>query len=136
MELLLNLLWATLAAAAFFVGVRRRPLSSKSRWVSRFTTLLALGCVLVLLFPVVSASDDLQAAQALAEDAINRVPKSIAPLQQVKQFGSSSLLFPVLSLFLLFVLVRSGFRLPELARCKPLERQDIPRKGRSPPSFL
>jgi hypothetical protein len=37
--------------------------------VSPLQTLLALGCTLVLLFPVISASDDLHAMRAEMEDS-------------------------------------------------------------------
>ena len=47
-ELLLNAFWLALAAAAFLVVPRRS---------SRAT--LGIACVLVLLFPIISVSDDL-----------------------------------------------------------------------------
>lgn len=48
METLLNLLWLTIAITALLKAPRR---STRS--------LIALGCVLALLFPIISISDDL-----------------------------------------------------------------------------
>jgi hypothetical protein len=58
MELFLNLLWLTLVVPA--VLILRRHSSSKSLWHPHsFRAIVLLGCLLVLLFPVVSATDDL-----------------------------------------------------------------------------
>ena len=64
MELLLNLAWLLLAVPAWWLwrGSRGAPkLSSRQ-------CLLTLGCVLVMLFPVVSATDDLRAVRAVLEE--------------------------------------------------------------------
>jgi hypothetical protein len=68
MELLLNLLWVLLALPAYWLW-RRDAEARSARWVSALQGLLALGCVLVLLFPVISASDDLHAMRAEMEDS-------------------------------------------------------------------
>ena len=64
MELLLNLLWLALALPGVWLW-RRQSLRARNwqrpGWVR---ALLLLGCALVLLFPVVSASDDLNAMRA------------------------------------------------------------------------
>ena len=133
MELLLNLLWAMLTVSAFYVVVRQPLRPNGSGYISRCTMLLALGCALVLLFPVVSASDDLHAGQALTEDAMKRVHQGIAPLQQVKHFGSTWLFLSLLSLNLLFALVLKGSRQLQSATVIPGDRQRLPQDGRSPP---
>lgn len=68
MELLLNLAWVLLALPAYWlwrdcsgVSGRRRP--------SSLQCLLALGCMLVILFPVVSATDDLHAMRSEMEES-------------------------------------------------------------------
>ena len=65
MELLLNLLWLLLAFPAWWLWRGRRA-------AGHFTSvqcLLALGCLLVILFPVVSATDDLRAMRAEMEES-------------------------------------------------------------------
>jgi len=68
MELLLNLAWVLLALPAYWLW-RRDAGSRGTRRVSALQGLVALGCVLVLLFPVISASDDLHAMRAEMEDS-------------------------------------------------------------------
>jgi hypothetical protein len=63
MELFLNLAWLLLALPAYWLWRRG------TRRFSSLQCLLALGCVLVLLFPVISASDDLHAMRAEMEDS-------------------------------------------------------------------
>ncbi len=68
MELLLNLAWLLLALPAYWLW-RRGAETRLTRRVTSLQCLLALGCVLVLLFPVISASDDLHAMRAEMEDS-------------------------------------------------------------------
>jgi hypothetical protein len=68
MELLLNLAWMLLALPACWLW-RREAGARAARRLSSLQCLLALGCVLVLLFPVISASDDLHAMRAEMEDS-------------------------------------------------------------------
>jgi hypothetical protein len=68
MELLLNLAWVLLALPAYWLW-RRDAGSALARRFSSLQCLMALGCVLVLLFPVISASDDLHAMRAEMEDS-------------------------------------------------------------------
>jgi hypothetical protein len=65
MELLLNLAWLLLAVPAWWLWCGRKP----ARKVSSLHCLLALGCILVVLFPVVSATDDLRAMRAEMEES-------------------------------------------------------------------
>jgi hypothetical protein len=68
MELLLNLAWVLLALPAYWLW-RRDDEARLARRVTPLQCLLALGCVLVLLFPVISASDDLHAMRAEMEES-------------------------------------------------------------------
>jgi len=69
MELLLNLCWLMLALPAYWLWRRSaRSAREAGRFESR-PCLLVLGCVLLLLFPVVSATDDLQAMRPEAEES-------------------------------------------------------------------
>lgn len=61
MELLLNLLWLLLAVPAYWLCRRERKRS--------LLGIVTLGCVLVLLFPVISATDDLHAMRAEMEES-------------------------------------------------------------------
>lgn len=63
MELVLNLVWTLLAATMVFLWIRFGPKNSMSRRMQ----FLALAVLLLILFPVVSVTDDLQAAQNPAE---------------------------------------------------------------------
>ena len=68
MELLLNLAWVLLVLPAYWLWRRDAGLRA-GRSVTSLQCLLALGCALVLLFPVISASDDLHAMRAEMEDS-------------------------------------------------------------------
>jgi hypothetical protein len=71
MELLLNLIWLLLVVPAFWVW--HRASDGRSGGVRQSgPCLLTLGCVLMLLFPVVSATDDLQAMRPEMEEAGGR----------------------------------------------------------------
>jgi hypothetical protein len=68
MELLLNLFWLLLAMPAFWLWRYSRT-TPERRKASPFYCLLALGCLLVILFPVISATDDLCAMRAEIEES-------------------------------------------------------------------
>ena len=69
MELLLNLLWLTLVLPAVLIW-RRQSVRSRSFWhPCSFRAIVLLGCLLVLLFPVVSATDDLHPIPNLIEES-------------------------------------------------------------------
>ena len=68
MELLLNLLWLLLVMPAFWLWRYSRT-APKRRKASPLHGLLALACLLVILFPVISATDDLHAMRAEMEES-------------------------------------------------------------------
>ena len=68
MELLLNLAWMLLALPAVWLW-RRGGDARVARRVTARQCLLALGCAVVLLFPVISATDDLHAMRAEMEES-------------------------------------------------------------------
>jgi hypothetical protein len=68
MELLLNLAWLLLALPAYFLW-RGCGTGRTSRKFTSLQCLFALGCMLVVLFPVVSATDDLRAMRAEMEES-------------------------------------------------------------------
>src|SRR5271168_4454934 len=69
MELLLNLLWLTLAIPAIWLWLRQSVPGKRIRLVGGISAMILLGCVLLLLFPVVSASDDLHAMRPEIEES-------------------------------------------------------------------
>ena len=68
MELLLNLAWLLLAVPAYSIWRSCRQGRAGTR-LSSAQCILALGCALVVLFPVVSATDDLHVVQAEMEES-------------------------------------------------------------------
>ena len=68
MELLLNLLWLLLVMPAFWLWRYSRT-APERRAASPLHCLLALACLLVILFPVISATDDLHAMRAEMEES-------------------------------------------------------------------
>ena len=70
MELLLNLVWMMLAVPAFWLW-RLAKNSPGTRKHSSYCC-LTLVCILILLFPVVSATDDLQAMRPEMEESISQ----------------------------------------------------------------
>jgi hypothetical protein len=77
MELLLNLVWLTLAVPALWMWCRRSVYARDRRRFEGIRPFLLLGCALMLLFPVVSATDDLHAMRQEMEESSpsNRIVK-------------------------------------------------------------
>jgi len=68
MEFLLNLTWLLLALPAYWLWRASRS-ASAGRKFTALQCLMALGCALVVLFPVISATDDLHAMRAEMEES-------------------------------------------------------------------
>lgn len=65
MELALNIAWLVVAAALLLLcGVRALSFTEKRR---RITALIALVCLMWLLFPIISITDDLNTGQSVFE---------------------------------------------------------------------
>jgi hypothetical protein len=80
MELLLNLFWLMLILPALWLWRREPAYCHSSRGLDRVRPFVLLGCVLMLLFPVVSATDDMRAmGQAMEESTpVERIVKQFA----------------------------------------------------------
>jgi hypothetical protein len=130
MELLLNLAWLALALLAFGAFVQKRKAALRRRRASYRTALLAMVCVLVLLFPVVSASDDLHPTQAVLEDASKRVQQVVAPLS-----SSPSIVPALLALCVLAALVMVATWRPATSATPVISLARNLVSGRSPPSL-
>src|SRR5215469_13980099 len=94
MELLLNLLWLLLVMPAFWLWRYSRTAPLR-RAASPLHCLLALGCLLVILFPVISATDDLHAMRAEMEESPTS-KRTVGHSSGDKSSSSNSLLQPAL----------------------------------------
>jgi len=72
MEIFLNLCWLFLVVPALLTW-RRQERSCRERGHASLLRLGALGCALVLLFPVISASDDLHAVRQEMEESSSKL---------------------------------------------------------------
>jgi hypothetical protein len=133
MELLLNLVWISVALLTLASFLQRRRECSWTARVPHHKALLAIGCALVLLFPVVSASDDLHPTQAVFDDANKRIHQLSAVLQHVPGDSSPDIIPALLAVCLISLLLVLEWRetWPEVVRIAGSAR--IPEDGRSPP---
>lgn len=94
MEIALNIIWLLLIVPAVWVYRRQEPgRVDQSRRFARLAPLLVLSCVIVLLFPVISASDDLHAMRfEMEEPGAQRWVKQLAGSQACSVFQSGSAL--------------------------------------------
>jgi len=69
MELLLNLLWLALSAPAVWLWLRLRASSPERGFCHQVRPFLLLACALLLLFPVISATDDLHPMRPEMEES-------------------------------------------------------------------
>jgi hypothetical protein len=69
MELFLNLCWLSLLLPAFLLWQERAVFCSPERGRRPLIFIATLGCALILLFPVISASDDLHAMRPEMEES-------------------------------------------------------------------
>ena len=138
MELLLNLAWLLLALPAYWVWKRDAGTRS-ARQVSSLQCLLALGCALVLLFPVISASDDLHAMRAEMEDSsvskrtVRQASSEKSSAWVNRLQGPPAIVVDAVQVF------AAGAALLEVSviRVTPLARPCLLHAGRAPPvSFL
>jgi len=134
MELLLNLLWLLLAMPAFWLWRCSRTAPARSKF-DALQCFLALGCLLVILFPVVSASDDLRAMRAEMEESPSK--RSICQSGSDKPCSTKWQSQPAL----VSASASSGFgelgwyRLPA-SEATPSSVRVITRSGRAPPSSV
>ena len=136
MELLLNIFWLALTASAVLLSVRDQAGRRERDRLPYVRALLALTCLAVLLFPVVSASDDLHPTQEIFEDSSKRLQPTAAPILHYDAGTVFAMSLAFLCLAALFGSQRS----------RPLHATSIPAKGlaghhrlavgRAPPSLL
>jgi hypothetical protein len=131
MELLLNLIWVALVIGSFLAFIRRQAQSSRME-ARYWQSLLALACVLLLLFPIISASDDLHPSQTLMEEATKRVQHLPCPLQFSTGFAPH-MLPTLLLLGLLLALVNLQPRILFESKICLLDGHGLSPDGRAPP---
>lgn len=133
MELLLNLAWLLLALPACWLW-RRRISRCK---LSSLECLLALACVLVILFPVVSATDDLAAMRTEMEESpaskrsLHQANAEKASIWNLRWQGPAALASPVV----VFAANREGWQLLSSLSLFPPDAPAVERSGRAPPRF-
>lgn len=69
MELLLNILWLMLTLPAIWLRLQDPACVQSSRRLGNMRPILLFGCILVLLFPVVSATDDMHVMRPELEES-------------------------------------------------------------------
>jgi hypothetical protein len=136
MELLLNLAWLLLAMPAYWFWHKTKPAKTE-RSFRPLHAVLALGCALVILFPLISATDDLHVIGTEIEEPS-------ASKRSIRQGNAERLSVLNSSLHLHAALPRSsesqGFEvqradLAPAVRPLFLAGRSIVRAGRAPPHF-
>jgi hypothetical protein len=132
MELFLNLLWLLLAIPAYCLWRKARRGPSVDGH-SSLQCLFALGCALILLFPVVSATDDLHAMRAEMEESSKRgIRQTVSDKSGSGPSGWHASLAVAASVSVFVPLIRTWLKLrvPELFFAASLPEV---RTGRAPP---
>ena len=136
MELLLNLAWLLLVLPAYGVW-RQGAVAKRPNRFNSLQGLLALGCLLVLLFPIISATDDVHAMRAEMEEP-GASKRSVRQASQDKFSVKVSRLHnspAILENASAFALSCDGWRESVIASSSPLAAPSILRAGRAPPVF-
>src|SRR5215471_13864057 len=135
MELLLNLLWLLLAMPAFWLWRYSRT-APERRKSSPFHTFLALGCLLVVLFPVISATDDMRAMRAEMEESPS-TKRSIGSCSGDKSSPSKSPMQPaIIAKLQLFFVSDSAWHQAAPILTSTAASTTVVRASRAPPSLL
>jgi hypothetical protein len=133
MELLLNLIWLSLAALALLGFLRGRRVSGPLAQMSFRMSLFAVVCAVMLLFPVVSASDDLHPTQAALEEPSKKVLFAAVPSHLLRS-GLQLFMLPATSaLCLLGSLVGLQLLHSLILKARLLDGATVPSSGRAPP---
>ncbi len=136
MELALNLLWLVVCVSAVRWWIRE-ALARQMTNREALKGLVVLACALVVLFPVISASDDLCAMAAPIEDSFSVVRKVKLTFD-----GTTRVPAAILPLWTLLAIALGSVPLVRVAWTERLRPRCLspflisPRIGRSPPPVL
>ena len=135
MELVLNLAWLLLALPACWIWWRDGADAYPERGVGSGQCLLALGCVLVLLFPVISATDDLHAMRAeMEESATNKHSIRQAGTDKVSDGSNRVHASPAASVMVAFRALDGDFGQAPVSQSFPLPAApSLQHASRAPP---
>lgn len=134
MELLLNLAWLLVAVPAYGLWRVRSGAPARRRF-SSFHCLLSLACSLVILFPIISATDDLRAMRAEMEDSPSN-KRSIVQKAGDKASGSRSQSQPAsVATSIEVVTGEKTWRIAQLSLLSIVTAEPISPSGRAPPTF-
>jgi hypothetical protein len=121
-ELLLNFAWAMLSVSLGFLWIRGlRHVSTRSKRFDTRVQLLALAMLIVVLLPVISMTDDMQAMSTAEIEHVTRRADLLPSADQPLGLAASpdARLFPT----------RHFFDLPIFARVEPLIENLRPQCG-------
>jgi hypothetical protein len=130
MELLLNLIWLLLIVPAFLLWKSSRRAAGIPQ---ASLQVLALACILALLFPVVSATDDIQAMRPESEEAGGRDALSSPHYSRFALFDSSSNSMALPSLLAMRPELRTWGMVTPIVAASPAANAATTRAGRAPP---
>jgi hypothetical protein len=137
MELFLNVLWLLLAVPAVWVWHRGNSSSHAPERLGSLHCLLILGCTLMLLFPVVSATDDLHAVRSEMEEP-SFSKQVIKPAAGAKSSArlSSGIPYPVQLAYPFWFTVQNCGKVVAQSDFLPAAVDLAESTGRAPPSRL
>jgi hypothetical protein len=135
MELLLNLIWIALGLVALLGFLRGRRVASQISRVPYRKSLFALACAVLLLFPVVSASDDLHPTQAVMEDSSKRLQIAVAPLQLQRVVPPAFMLAATLVIWMVGALIVLRPSHVLAVKTRRLGGVMVRSAGRAPPTY-
>ena len=137
MELLLNLAWLLVATGAIVLWLRQRGGGTSTARRGLLLQSVALACALTVLFPAISATDDLHAAQ-LAVEASDVARKALRSMNTVSSASAVDWLHLLPAILLMAVIAAVTCRFMgtvQKPRALRLRIQFFPLvEGRAPPA--
>jgi hypothetical protein len=138
MELTLNLVWVGVAIAGILslVVTRSHPAGPHSQSANQVSKVISMGCTLVILFFVISMTDDLHDQQVLVEERNSfrvtigtEAPPHLSPAKFAR--AAFLLFFPPAAFSLVPSAVRRLAESSEFLFAASVERETF--RGRAPP---